>query len=174
MAERLEIKGGGTLFVGQDGPRVNLLAERPADGRGLYKIWLTGRGEGRFLLGTPAPEGGCLRLKRNLPVSELERGSCWPIAGAECVLSFQFSGVGRWEREGHPERLLRDPELRRQVRGAMLCRREPDGFGLAVPFRSDAPVPLASLFCLAQVKQEEGRPHLVWRFDRNGCPKLPF
>ena len=28
MAERLEIKGGGTLFVGQEGPRAWLLAER--------------------------------------------------------------------------------------------------------------------------------------------------
>lgn len=172
MAERLEIKGGGTLFVGQEGPRAWLLAERPADGRGLYKVWLTGARGGRFLLGTLAPEGNSLRLKRNLPVGELERVSCWPVAGAECVLSFPFSEGERWYREAHPERLLRDPELRRQVRGGMLCRRERDGFRLAAPFRGDGPMPLEGLFCLAQVKQLEGRPHLVWSFDREGRPRL--
>ena len=173
MAERLEIKGGGTLFVGQEGLRAWLLAERPADGRGLYKVWLTGARGGRFLLGTLAPEGNSLRLKRNLPVGELERVSCWPVAGAEAPLAFPFSGGERWYCEAHPERLLRDPVLRSQIRGPMLCRKEQGGFRLAAPFRTDGPVALETLFCLARLERLEGRAHLVWSFDREGRPTVP-
>ena len=60
----LDMSGGGTLSVREDGLRVYLEARREPDGLGLYKVWLTGRGSGRFLLGTLAPEGEGLRLRR--------------------------------------------------------------------------------------------------------------
>ena len=171
--ERLEMAGGGTLVLRQDGPRVRLEAERPVDGRGLYKVWLIGRTGGRMLLGTLAPEGGVLRLKRTLSVGELERLGCWPVTGAEGVLAFSFPSGERWYCEYHPERLLQDPELRRQIKGPMMCCRGAESFRLAVPFRSSSPLALESLFCLAQVEQVEGKPHLVWSFDREGTPKVP-
>ena len=62
----LDMSGGGTLSVREDGLRVYLEARREPDGLGLYKVWLTGQGGGRFLLGTLAPEGEGLRLRRNL------------------------------------------------------------------------------------------------------------
>ncbi|MCI9157167.1 MAG: hypothetical protein HFF44_09585, partial [Lawsonibacter sp.] len=52
MEEQMEMRGGGTLTLRQDGPRVHLEAERPADGRGLYKVWLHGDQGGKLLLGT--------------------------------------------------------------------------------------------------------------------------
>ena len=114
-----------------------------------------------------------LRLKRTLTQNELERAGCWPLAGAEAVLAFPFAAAQRWYRDNHPEQLLADPVLRGQVRGPMLCRREKEGFQLALPFRVDAPVAIESLFCLAQVERLEGRPHLVWSFDREGRPVIP-
>lgn len=54
----LDMSGGGTLSVREDGLRVYLEARREPDGLGLYKVWLTGQGGGRFLLGTLAPGGG--------------------------------------------------------------------------------------------------------------------
>ena len=78
MEERLNMRGGGTLTLHQDGPRVHMEAERPSDGLGLYKVWLHGNHGGKFLLGTLVPERGQLRLGRTLSVSTLEQAGCWP------------------------------------------------------------------------------------------------
>ena len=166
--------GGGWLTLRQEGPRVHLDAERPADGKGLYKVWLHGDHGGKLLLGTLAPEGGALRLRRTLSVGALEQAGCWPQFRAEAPLAFSFAeSPGSWYCEQHPERLLADPVLRGQVRGPMLCQREGEGFSLSAPFRADRPFPLPVLFCLARTQRREGRLYLVWRFDRQGRPVAP-
>ena len=112
---------GGALTVREEGGRAVFEAVLPDDRRGLYKVWLTGRG-GQFLLGTLMPENARLRLHRTLPVAELERHGVWPLTGAQARLAFPF-GEGestppkgwRWERE--PGRLLGDRQ-----RGAAFCR----------------------------------------------------
>lgn len=167
------MRGGGTLTLRQEGPRVHMEAERPADEKGLYKVWLHGDQGGKFLLGTMIPEGGMLRLRRTLSASTLERAGCWPRFRAEAPLAFAFSGQDRWYCEQHPELLVSDPLLRERLRGAMLCRRDSSGFALAAPFRTDRPVRLPALFCLSQVVRRDGQPHLVWEFDLDGNPKLP-
>ena len=88
--EELEMRGGGVLRLRQEGPRLHIEAERPEDGRGLYKVWLHGDQGGKLLLGTLAPEGGRLRLRRTLTVSALERAGCWPQLRAAAVLAFSF------------------------------------------------------------------------------------
>lgn len=172
MRETMNMEGGGVLTLRLDGPRVHMEAERPADGRGLYKVWLRGDHGGRLLLGTMAPEGGALRLRRTLSLSALERAGCWPQFRAEAPLAFSFAagGPGGWYCEQHPERLLADPVLRAQVQGPMLCLREGEGFSLSAPFRPDRPFPLTALFCLARTERREGRLYLVWPFDREGRP----
>lgn len=175
VEERLTMAGGGTLTLRQEGPRVHMYAERPADGRGLYKVWLRGDGGGRLLLGTLAPEQGALGLRRVLSVSALEGAGCWPRLRAEAVLSFSFdapSGEG-WYCEGRPERLVADPILQARLRGGMLCRRTGDGFSLSAPFRTDRPLRLPALFCLARLERRNGQLHLVWDFDGQGNPTLP-
>ena len=175
VEERLTMRGGGSLTLRQDGPRVHMEAERPADGKGLYKVWLHGEQGGKLLLGTLAPEDGVLRLRRTLSVGALEQAGCWPRFRAEAPLAFPFSGqpAGRWYCEQHPERLVSDPVLRKQLTGAMLCRREAEGFSLAAPFRTDRPVCLTALFCLARTECRESQLHLVWDFDLAGNPKIP-
>ncbi|MCI8422560.1 MAG: hypothetical protein HFF50_03360 [Lawsonibacter sp.] len=173
MEQRLEMAGGGRLLLRQEGPRVRAEAVRPADGQGLYKAWLLGRDGARYLLGTLAPEGNRLVLRRSLSLGELERAGCWPPEGAEAPLAFPFQTWERWHCERSPERLVRDPLLRPHLRQPLLCRRGQEGFCLAAPFRPECPVPLVPLFCLARVERLEGRPHLVWRFDREGRPLLP-
>lgn len=165
--------GGGVLRLRREGPRVHMEAERPADGKGLYKVWLHGDQGGKLLLGTLAPENGRLALHRVLSVGELERAGCWPHFRAEAPLAFPFSRQDNWYCEQHPERLLADPVLRERPTGPMLCRREEAGFSLSAPFRPDQPVALSALFCLARVERREGRPHLIWSFDRSGQPKIP-
>ena len=167
--------GGGTLVLRQEGPRVHMEAERPHDGRGLYKVWLHGDHGGKLLLGTLVPEGGILRLKRTLSISALERAGCWPRFRAEASLSFAFTGQpgGRWYCEQHPERLVSDPLLQSRLRGAMLCRRGEGGFVLSAPFQTNRPVRLPALFCLCSLERRDGQLHLVWEFDSQGNPKIP-
>ena len=169
----LDMSGGGTLSIREDGLRVYLEARREADGLGLYKVWLTGRGSGRFLLGTLAPEGEGLRLRRNLSRTQLEMADCWPVAGAESRLAFSFARNGGWYCQTRPGERLSDPVLKEQVPGAMLCRRGNDGFQLAAPMRPECPMPLAGAACLARVEQVQGRPHFVWDFAWSGTLKIP-
>lgn len=173
MEERLEMRGGGFLTMRQEGPRVHMEAERPEDGRGLYKVWLHGEQGGKLLLGTLIPEGGRLRLSRTLSVGTLERAGCWPRFRVAAPLAFAFQEREGWYCEQQPERLVADPVLRGQLKGSMLCKKEGEGFSLAAPFRSDCPVPMTALFCLAQVERWNGQPHLVWRFDGAGAPRIP-
>lgn len=175
VAEQMSMRGGGTLTMYQDGPRVHMEAERPSDGRGLYKVWLHGDRGSKLLLGTLAPEGGALRLRRTLSIGTLERAGCWPQFWAEAPLAFAFSGQsdGRWYCEQHPERLVADPILKERCAGAMLCRKGEGAFSLAVPFRTDRPVQLPTLFCLSRVERWNGQLHLVWDFDSKGQPVVP-
>lgn len=173
MDQRLMMEGGGILSWRQEGSRVLLRAERPADGQGLYKVWLRRDGQDRFLLGTLAPEGDTLRLFRSVAQGELERAGCWPIREAQARLVFRFRSGEEWYREGRPGVLLRDPALAQKLSGPMLCKKGPEGFWLAAPFRTDAPAPLISLACLARVGRVEGRFHWIWQFDRAGKPVVP-
>ena len=96
MERRLEMAGGGTLTLNREGAYVRLEAQRAADGRGLYKVWLLGGQGRRMLAGTLAPEEGKLRLQRRLSVGQLEQEGCWPVEGAEAVLAFSFERKGAW------------------------------------------------------------------------------
>ena len=171
VEQRMGMKGGGTLAVRQEGVQVRFEASRPGDNRGLYKVWLLGEKGGRMLLGTMLPQGNALHLGRTCSIGALERAGCWPLAGAEGVLAFRFGQETGWHGEPHPERYIRDPELRR-LKGQVVARQMEEGVELAVPFRTDSPFPMPALFCLARVEGVEGRPHLIWRFDRDGRPEL--
>lgn len=175
MEERLTMGGGGTLTLRQDGLNVRMEAERTADGRGLYKVWLHGERGGKLLLGTLAPEGGRLRLRRTLSVDALEQAGCWPSFRVEAPLAFAFDCPPDrgWYCEQHPDRLVRDPVLKAVLTGPILCRRGERGFSLSLPFRTDRPLRLCALFCLARIERLEGRFRLVWDFDSQGDPKIP-
>lgn len=137
----LDMSGGGTLSVREDGLRVYLEARREPDGLGLYKVWLTGQGGGRFLLGTLAPEGEGLRLRRNLSRTQLEMAGCWPVTGAESKLAFSFGQTGGWYCQSCPGQMLRDPVLKEQAPGSMLCRRGERAFSWLPRCARTAPCP---------------------------------
>lgn len=167
---RLEMAGGGLLTVEPAGTRVRLEARRRADERGLYKVWLVGKGGGRLLLGTLIPEGKELRLQRTLSLGTLEQAGCWPVERAEAVLAFSFSHDRGWYCQTNPGELVEDHLLRQVLTRPMLCRRTGGGFELAAPFDRNSPVALNTLLCLARVEAVEGRPHLIWTFDSAGRP----
>lgn len=174
MEQWLDMKGGGRLRLRQLEGRVQIDAWRRNCTDGLYKVWLTGEGGGRCLVGTLVPGGDGYILSRTVAVRELMSAGCWPVAGGEAVCAFLFSDEGAWRCETQPQRLLADVELGRQVMGPMLHRRREDGFELAAPFRRDRPMALPGLFCFARVDKIDGKTHLIWNFDSAGRPKFPY
>ncbi len=177
MERRFSLAGGtGWLTVAETGDRVVCAAQLPADGRGLYKCWLSGS-EGKALVGTFVPEGGVLKLNRTLPVAQLKSCGAWPPTEAEAVMAFSFtekkpSIPEGWRCEPNPARLMGEPLLA-QAAGerSALCRREEGGFSLAYPFDSEKPFPLTPLFCFARLERLEGRDYLVFPFRPGGCPR---
>ena len=174
--------GKGSLRLREEGLRVQLWAKLPDDGRGLYKVWLTGGG-GELLLGTLLPEGGVLRLRRTIPLSQLRRQGLWPPSGAEIRLYYAFGGPAGegerphagWTREDNPARLMGERLLKEcaaTLKGG-LTRREGEGFVLALPWEPGGVFPLTPLFCFASAERMGGRGYAVFRFNGRGCPRLP-
>lgn len=187
MEERFQLgQAGGRLLMREEGGRVAFEAERPEDGRGLYKAYLTGAGE-KFLLGTFMPEGGMLRLRRTLTVNELSRRGLWPVTGGAAELAFAFGqGGGQpqaqpsrqhapqgWRLESAPGRLLGDRLLVQSAAGltGALVRRREGGFDLALAYEFNRPFPLTPLFCFAHLEEINGRVYAVFRFNQKGCPR---
>lgn len=173
MEKQFSMAGGGILrAVIQHEQWVEFYAQREKDDRGLYKVWLGGAGGKRMLLGTLVPEDGKLCLKRRCSLDTLLKAGCWPILVAEAVMAFPFDQRTDWYCEATPQKLVSDPVLRRQLESPMLCCKEEDGFFLATPFRTEKPVALNALFCLAKLEQINGTLCLVWSFDGRGLPRL--
>lgn len=173
--QSFQLRGGGRLTLQADGTLVCVEVHKANDGRGLYKAWIWGQG-GKMLLGTLCPEEHGLKLVRRISRSQLERSGCWPVTGGECALSFSFDekNTASWQREEHPERLVKDVVLRQGLQGnRLLLLRQEQGFCLAAPFDSTRPFPVTALFCLAKIARLDGRYHVLFRFDREGNPFVP-
>ena len=174
MEQKVPMEGGGALRVWTEGLRVRAEARRPDDGLGLYKAYLKGPG-GELLLGTMAPEGGELRIRRTFSQDELHRRGAWPVTGGAARLYLLFQGErppAGWEQVEGSGPPLGEAALRQGAAalGRVLCRRQSGRLQVAVPFRTDRPFPLPALFCLARLGELEGRPHLFFLFDAGGWP----
>lgn len=156
--------------------RAEIEVSRPKDDRGLYRAWAVGP-RGRCLLGTLAPEGSRLILRKTLRRAALEQTGCWPVTAVECQLSFPFQSPGSpptgWSPI--PEGLCWADELLRQaVRAARggLYQKTAQGFSLAYPLDCRCPFPLPPLFCFALPRCLAGRLWWVFSFDENGVPRF--
>ena len=70
------------------------------------------------------------------------------------------------------EGVLHSPWLRQQLctAGEVLFCRAGDCLQLAVPFDSNRPFPMPSLFCFARIRQIRGREYAIFAFDRENWP----
>ncbi len=168
----------GAVTVRQEGERVLCQALGPMDGNGLYKAWLHGAG-GKALLGTLIPEGGALRLRRTISLSQLKGQGVWPPTGAEVVRMQQYAQpvapLG-WQWTDCPGRLLGERSLSRSLQGVdrALLRRAGERFYLAFPCRPEEPFPIPPLFCLASVEQLGQGAHYIFCFSRRGRPEIMY
>lgn len=175
--EKKEGGGGMDWQVEEENGRVCLRASRPDDGRGLYKAWVRGP-MARCLLGTLAPSGGRLFLRRTLPVDDLRAKGCWPVVAVEEELALPFRREAfapkGWRRCGKltfPDPLV-DAAFSR-ANGGFFREEAEGGLILAYPYTPACPFPLTPLFCLARVEDIEGKPYLLFSFDREKTPVFP-
>ena len=179
VVEKIMLEGGGTLSLREDGPRVHTEARRQNDGQGLYKVWLRGGGKGRLLLGTLVPEGGELVLSRTLSRRTLEDAGWLAGGGREGCDGLSFYrgerrrvvlGGGALEA-GCPTRCWC---TRSRSWGPLLVQRGREEVRLAASFRGGGQFPLVPLFCFGTVGQIRGREYVIFLFDRQGTPKMPY
>ncbi len=185
MEERMPLSGeGGELFLRLAGERAAITARRRDDRRGLYKCWLSGPDGREKLLGTFLPEGGELRLRRDLSRRTLEEWGVWPVAGGRSALAFPFQGgqssargapPAGWFWERDPGARMGDPLLRAGARAlpGPCLRRAGEEVVLAFPFSVKKPFPLPPAFCLMRVFCLEGRLWVILRLDGRGWPLPP-
>jgi len=179
LEQRIALAGGlGSLTLREEGPRLWARAELPDDGRGLYKVWLTGR-NGRALLGTLVPEtGGRLAAERTFTADALRRQGTWPVTGGTAELTFSFHNDGppagwTWERPNGEA--FRDRCIRSAAAGLdrVLVRREGERWTMACPFAFDREFPLLPLFCFSRLKQWDKGLFCLFSFDADGAPLMP-
>lgn len=168
----------GVVTVRQEGEQALCQAMGPLEGHGLYKAWLRGTG-GKVLLGTLIPEGGALRLRRTLPLSQLKSQGIWPPMGAEVVQSpscTQPTVPPGWQWTDCPGRLLGERALSRSLQGVSraLLHRTRERFYLAFPCRPAEPFPIPALFCLSSVEQLGEGLYYVFCFSRRGRPEIMY
>ena len=166
-----------TLIIKEDGPRATLTARRPDDGKGLYKAWLVGQ-QGRYLLGTMAPEGNVLSVKRTLSLDELRRSGAWPPERAEAELSCVFPGAALpdgWQMAADPASLFQDRELSKAAGrlSGVLVKKDGGGFRLAVSYEEGREFPMTVLFCFCELRELGGKAYAIFCFDEGGWPCFP-
>lgn len=84
-----KMEGGGTLYLRDDGHCMYLEANRPEDGRGLYKVILQGI-QGGQVLGTMEPSEKGLKLSRMVSRSTMGQWGCLPLSKVICQLTYPF------------------------------------------------------------------------------------
>ena len=174
MTQTLAMQGGGILSWEEQGAYLHLTACRPLQGDELYKVWLLGS-QSEFLLGTMIPEGGQLCLKRTVSRNTLHTSGCWPAVGVRCAQTTPHLSQPCWRWEHFPAHLIADSVLSDSVCawGAILYRKDNDGFSFAAPFDTRRPFPYTPLFCLACIATVDLHPHVIFSFTQDGRPRLP-
>lgn len=170
----------GTLSCARQGMYVRFQAvcPRPETQAGLQKVWLE-QGTRRLLLGTLAPEGRLLTLRRSVSLAALsaqgvpapERGI---VTGAE-LLPAARAGSPSQQAEGDagcwqalPALPVPLPEAEAAGRRGQ-WRREGEAYLLRFPWGWGQAFPLPSLFCFARVR--EGA--VYYLLDGQGYPLPP-
>ena len=145
----------GLLRVAPSGQDTYFVVEAAVP-RGLYRVFARGERED-LLLGVW--EGGPMRrhFSRELtaPAGRIVSGLVYPVGSGEIWTEAAAEHFPGWPTEGG------------------LCRRQGKLWQLALPFEPDGPFPLPTLFCLACVRQIDGRQWAVFCFDRDGHPIFP-
>ena len=163
----------GKAAVTPQGARTQAEVSCCRDNSGLFRAYLLCE-RGEYPLGVLEPRGERMGLHRTLRTGELQ--TLGRILRCEIRMSYAFSRQETWEPLATAEGFFgRDANLTRQaaaVPGA-LWRVERGQKLLALPYASNRPFPLPSLFCFAQIRTIQGSSYVVYRFSEAGNPLFP-
>ena len=160
-------KPSGELTTERDGLYTWFSATFRPCREGLWCAWAVGE-RGELRLGVLEPSGEAAAIRRRFsnqntaPLGKLLRGEVRPAGERR----------DSWLPAPEPDRLFQSPWLRRQLRGvreARTCRAGETRL-LALPYDEKQPFPLAPLFCLARLRQMEGRRYVVYAFNGEDWP----
>lgn len=174
----------GTLSCARQGMYVRFQAACPRGEalNGVQKVWLE-QGTQRMLLGTLAPEGRLLTLRRSVSLAALAaQGVSAPERGIVTgVTATERSPAGReaspnGQTPGEPARwqalsVLPVPLPEAEAAGRRgQWRREGEAYLLRLPWGWGQPFPLPSLFCFARVRDGA----VYYLLDGRGFPLPPL
>lgn len=160
----------GEITLEERGSQVVVRAAMATPGDGLlYRAALLGE-RGELPLGVMEPQGGQLVLCRRLYRRDV--AALGPLLHGEARQSFAFAGPRLWRRTTRPGALFQSQWLRERLTdcAAALWRRDGERLYVALPYDPAQPFPLETLFCLAQLERIDGKPWVVYSFDRAEQP----
>lgn len=165
----------GRVEYEDKGPRLSFACRLPISAE-VCKLWLV-RGERRLLLGTPAPEGEELTLRRTFSRAMLSEQGVYPPERVEVTGSWAAGGgpeQEQWQTGGAGVARLSDPLLRQMFsQGGWGWRRWERGTVFCHSWEENAPFPAVPLFCLAQVERREHKIQVRIYLDQGGNPCFP-
>lgn len=162
-----EGRPSGALLAEREGLYTVLTARTSFCREGLWYAWAIGA-EGELRLGVLEPAGEEAVIRRRIsqrsmaPLGKLVRGEVRPAGAVR----------EDWKPAPEPDRLFHTPWLRQQLRGVegALTERRGTLRYLALPFDQRRPFPLAPLFCLARLRELNGRRYVVYTFNDQDWP----
>ena len=163
----------GSVTLTAQGGRTQVEVSCRRDNTGLFRAYLLCE-RGEYPLGVLEPKGEGMGLRRTVRTGELQAlGSTWR---GELRLSYAFAHQTQWQSlAAAGEFFQRDAQLARELSGipGALWRQERNVRLLALPYRTDQPFPITTLFCFAQIQTIQGQAYVVYRFDRDDHPVFP-
>ena len=163
----------GELTAEPEGLYLRFHARCDLCGEGMFRAFAVGQ-RGEVPLGVLEPKGEGMGLRRTVRTGELQAlGTIWR---GELRLSYAFAHQTQWQSlAAAGEFFQRDAQLARELSGipGALWRQERNVRLLALPYRTDQPFPITTLFCFAQIQTIQGQVYVVYRFDRDDHPVFP-
>lgn len=152
----------GTVSVQEEGLYLRFAARTYRCFDGIYRAYLQFE-NGERLLGVMEPSSSGMRCVRCFAKQQL----CG--LGALQSVALRTKEEACWQ--SYDGRLPGTFASQIPKEGAIQCR-EGDMTLIALPYAVDAPFPLSELFCLASIRHISGNLYVVYRFSKNGTPKI--
>lgn len=133
---------------------------------GLWCAWVIGE-KNNLRLGVLEPTEGHFSIRRRysdrltVPLGKVLRGE----------VRFVLNEELEWDRLSDPDKQIRAPWLRNQIKGKnVLVRFEGEMFLLAFPYDRGKAFPLVPLFCFAEIRPIREQEYVVFAFDQKNQP----
>lgn len=161
----------GELMARQEGEDTLFSARFCLPEKDLWCLWVVGQ-EGTLRLGCPEQQSGEVDLSRRF--SRRMTAPLGRLRHAELRKAAQQNNKYGWEEVKDPQQLFRTQWLRQALQGkkGMLTRKQESCRLIALPFSSEKPFPLVTLFCFAAIRDLREGKYAVFAFNAEEWPMI--